>query len=277
MSELPLLLHFRISHYNEKVRWALDFKGIPHRRETLIPGFHIPRVRALTGQNQVPVLELGGEAHLGSNHILRLLEQRYPEPAIYPQNEAELARALALESLFDRHVAPDLRLLVWSIYLREPDACARMATDGFSDPVRLAWRFFQPVMAPLFRQNLGIRERAVERARRTLDDALSRLEAEIGPTGYLVGDTFSVADLAVAAVMTAVVRPPEFPYPLPEPWPAELVELRESIADRPGVRWVLDIYRRNRGTSAEVSAPSPEGAGFTVPSGPVAPAPHLHR
>jgi hypothetical protein len=46
MSELPLLLHFRISHYNEKVRWALDLK--------------------------------------------------------------------------DRHVAPDLRLLVWNIYLPPP-------------------------------------------------------------------------------------------------------------------------------------------------------------
>jgi glutathione S-transferase len=108
--------------------------------------------------------------------------------------------------------------------------------------------------------------RGVARARRTLDDALARLEAEIGPSGYLVGDHFTVADLAVAAVMTAIVRPPEFPYPLPDPWPAELLELRESVADHPAVRWVLDVYRRNRGTSAEVAFAAPDGAALTLPS-----------
>lgn len=33
--EPPRLLHFRISHFNEKVRWGLDFKGIAHVREAL--------------------------------------------------------------------------------------------------------------------------------------------------------------------------------------------------------------------------------------------------
>jgi glutathione S-transferase len=278
MTELPLLLHFRISHYNEKVRWALDLKRVPHRRETLIPGFHVPRVRALTGQNQVPVLVLGDEAHFGSNRILRLLEQRYPEPALYPRDPVELERALALESLFDRHVAPDLRLLVWDIYLRQPDACARMATDGFGPTVRLLWRSLQPLMAPLFRRNLGIDRRGVVRARRTLDDALARLESEIRPSGYLVGESFSVADLAVAAVMTPVVRPPEFAYPLPVPWPAELAELAESIAERPAVRWVRDVYQRNRGRSAEVVAGAPDAPSFTLRSGAVAsPHPRPHR
>jgi glutathione S-transferase len=70
--------------------------------------------------------------------------------------------------------------------------------------------------------------------------------------GYLVGERFGVADLSVAAVMTALLRPPEFPYPLPDPWPPLLVELRESIADRTGSRWVADIYRRHRGRSAEI-------------------------
>jgi glutathione S-transferase len=270
MTELPLLLHFRISNYNEKVRWALDLKRVPHRRETLIPGLHMPRVRALTGQNQVPVLEAGGEAHVGSSRILRLLEERYPEPALYPRDPAELGRALALESLFDRLVAPDLRLLVWDIYLRQPDACARMATDGFGPTVRLLWRSLLPLTTPLFRKNLGIDRRGVVRARRTLDDALCRLEAEIRPSGYLVGESFSVADLAVAALMSPVVRPPELPYPLPEPWPAELTELCESIAERPAVRWVLDVYRRNRGGSAEVVAGAPAASSFTLLSGPVA-------
>jgi glutathione S-transferase len=30
---LPLLWHIPLSHFNEKVRWALDFKNIPHQRQ----------------------------------------------------------------------------------------------------------------------------------------------------------------------------------------------------------------------------------------------------
>lgn len=91
-------------------------------------------------------------------------------------------------------------------------------------------------------------------ARERLAGYFDRLESEIGPSGYLTGDRFGVADLAAAAVMTAIVRPPEFPYPLPEPWPPALVELRASVAARAGFAWTLDVYRRHRGVSAEVPA-----------------------
>jgi len=81
-----------------------------------------------------------------------------------------------------------------------------------------------------------------------------RLEHEIGPSGYLVGDDFTVADLSAAAVMTAIIRPPEFPYPLPEPWPDELLEIRESVSNQPAFHWVLNIYARHRSPSQEVDA-----------------------
>ena len=36
----PVLWQIAISHYSEKVRWALDWKGIPHVRHSLVPLFH---------------------------------------------------------------------------------------------------------------------------------------------------------------------------------------------------------------------------------------------
>jgi glutathione S-transferase len=89
-------------------------------------------------------------------------------------------------------------------------------------------------------------------ARERLRAYFDRLASAILPSGYLVGDRFGVADLAAAAVMTAIIRPPEFPYPLPEPWPQELVDVRASVADHPACRWVLDIYARHRGASSEI-------------------------
>ena len=45
----PVLWQFKYSHYNEKARWALDFKRIPHRRRSLLPGLHIPPILWMTG------------------------------------------------------------------------------------------------------------------------------------------------------------------------------------------------------------------------------------
>jgi glutathione S-transferase len=253
-SSPPRLFHFRVSHYNEKVRWALDHKKWPHHRTAMVPGFHVPVVRWKTGQQQLPTLEIDGRILFGSSQIIAELERLRPDPPLYPADPALVERALGIEKFFDDEVAPDLRRIFWSTYLEHPADCTRMATDGFGPFIRATWRVSYPIMRPLLRQNMGISKAKLENARGRMLGYFDRLESEIGPSGYLAGDRFGIADLAAAAVMTAIIRPPEFPYPIPEPWPAELVELRASVADRPGCKWVLDIYARHRGASFEIGA-----------------------
>lgn len=252
------LVHFRVSHYNEKVRWALDHKGCPHTREALLPGFHLLRARRLTGQNKLPILVIEGAPMYESSRILAELERRHPDPPLYPRDPAARARAVGIEAHFDEHVAPDLRRLFWSTYLDRPRDCATLAAAGFSGAARNAFRAAFPVFRPIFRRNMGADAARVGAARERLVSHFERLESEIGPSGYLVGDRFGIADLAAASVMTAIIRPPQFPYPLPEPWPPELVALRASVSERPGFRWVLDMYARHRGTSSEVAASAPQ-------------------
>jgi glutathione S-transferase len=61
------LLQFRHSPYNEKIRWALDLKRVPHRRRSLLPGPHMGVVKKLTGRTQTPVLVMAdGTAINGS-------------------------------------------------------------------------------------------------------------------------------------------------------------------------------------------------------------------
>jgi glutathione S-transferase len=250
----PRLWHFRVSHFNEKVRWALDHKRWPHTRTALVPGWHLPVARWVSGQSLLPVLRIDGRVLAGSNHILRELEHLRPESPLFPSDPAALERALAIQAYFDDEVAPDLRRLFWATYVDDAAACARMATDGFSTATRRAWQALFPLMRPLFRRNMQMVPAELAATRRRMTAHFDRLATEIGPHGYLVGDRFGVADLAAAAVMTAIIRPPEFPYPLPEPWPPALVELRESVAGHAAFRWVLDIYARHRGTSSEVVA-----------------------
>jgi glutathione S-transferase len=254
MSSAPRLVHFRVSHYNEKVRWALDHKRWPHLREALVPGWHTLRARRLSGQTALPILEIDGRALFDSTTIIAELERLRPEPPLYPADAAARARALAIEDYFDEEVAPELRRLFWACYLDRAAASARMSTDGRSAFARVVWQASFPVMRPLFRRQLGTDPERVANARARLPGFFDRLESEIQPSGYLVGDAFSIADLTAAAVMTAIIRPPRFSYPLPEPWPPELVDLRESVSQRAGFRWVLDVYERHRGSSSEIAS-----------------------
>jgi glutathione S-transferase len=241
------LWHFPVSLYSEKVRWALDHKRWPHVRTALVPGFHIPVARWVSGQSQLPILKVDGRVIAGSASILEEIERLAPERPLFPTEPEARARALGIQAFFDTVVAPEFRRLFWSTYLDRPAECARIAADGSSDVIRVGWEFLLPVMRPLLRSNMGLDEEQVGAARSRMHSHFDRLASEIGPSGYLVGDYFGVADLAAAATMTAIVRPPEYPYPLPEPWSPGLVSLRESVADHPAFQWVLDIYSRHRG------------------------------
>jgi glutathione S-transferase len=71
-----------------------------------------------------------------------------------------------------------------------------------------------------------------------------------------VGDSFSVADLTAAAILSVLVRPPEFPYHQVDPArdPEDLKRWRDTLTERPAFKYVLEMYARHRGTSAEVAA-----------------------
>jgi glutathione S-transferase len=83
---------------------------------------------------------------------------------------------------------------------------------------------------------------------------VNRVEAELQPSGYLVGDRFSVADLTAAALLAPLVGPPGFPVAAPVLGPAG--EFRDALAARVAFRVVGEMYRRHRGRSAEVRTPA---------------------
>jgi glutathione S-transferase len=250
---LPVLWHFTVSHFNEKVRWALDFKRVPHVRRALLPGFHFRKIWKMTGQTAVPVLVLDGRPIHDSTRIIAALERAYPAPPLYPHNERERRRALELEDFFDKELGPSVRvMLVHAQFVQNPDLTAALFTVGMGRGSRRTLRILSPVVRPLYRFRYKIDAASAEVAREKTMAALDRIERELQPSGYLVGDGFSVADLTAAALLYPFVQPPEFPYPWPRPLPAWLGEYRASLAGRAAFQWLEEMYRRHRGTSAEV-------------------------
>src|SRR3954452_9210651 len=90
----PVLWHLKVSHYNEKARWALDYKRIPHLRRAAIPGRHAKIARELWGGETLPVLDLGDDVVGDSTRIIEVLERRWPERPLYPDKPERLMHAL---------------------------------------------------------------------------------------------------------------------------------------------------------------------------------------
>ncbi len=249
----PVLWHFPISHYNEKARWALDWKRIPHVRKVLGPDY-LPRAWWATGRGTLPILWLDGKAIGDSTRIIEALERRSPVPPLYPRDEAARRRALALEDFFDEELGHALRAaIVGPALADDPDGAIAVLTLGMPPRAGRMMRAIFPAFRAFYRYRHHITPETVAAGRGKMRAALDRIEAERQPSGYLVGDAFSVADLTAAALFAPLVVPPELQYRLPEPLPSVLVEHQRALADHPAYRWVADMYRRHRGVSAEVS------------------------
>jgi len=241
------LLQFPYSHFNEKVRWALDWKGVPHRRTDYLPGPHAPQIEKLTGQTQVPVVRFGEELVHGSARIIDELERRYPEPPLYPEAQALRDKALEIQAWFDEEIGPRVRRALFSVMIEEPGYLCGMFSITRSLPVRAGYRaMFQLVRAKMARE-MGLTDpQAVEESYAATERALDFVAKEAGAEGFLVGDRFSVADLTAAALLAPACNPPDSIMTQPEPAPEAIVDWRARWADHPGTAWVHARYRDQR-------------------------------
>jgi glutathione S-transferase len=251
---VPVLWQLEISHYVEKVRWALDYKRIPHIRRSLPPGLHAVEAQRLTGDTStVPVLTINGRSIGDSTRIIAALEERWPQPPLYPADAAQRRRALELEDFFDEALGPHIRRAFYHELLPHPQLLVPLFTHGDPRAAQTLLEHF-PTLRAGIQQRFAISVEAAKDSRAKMIAAMDRLERVISPSGYLVGDSFTVADLTAAALLYPVAHPPEFPYQmvavddLPDAWR----EFLDSLAQRPGGRWAAEIYRQHRGHSAEL-------------------------
>jgi glutathione S-transferase len=254
-SKAPILHHLDVSHYSEKARWALDYKQVPHLRRAVTPGLQELTARRLRAGRTVPILQVSGRAIGDSTRIIEAIERRWPDPPLYPSAPEERRRALELEEYFDESCGPAIRRVLFNDNLAEPKKFVEMFC-GPDHPRLGLLKTLSPVLAPVVKRRYQIEPDQVARSREAVRVALHKVEAETDRSGYLVGDSFTVADLTAASILALVVVPPEFPYTKlhPSERAMEFREFRVSLKDRRGFKWVEDMYARHRGTSAEVAA-----------------------
>jgi glutathione S-transferase len=255
------LYQFAASHYNEKARWTLDLKGVPHERVTLMPGPHAPTIKRLTGQTETPVLVDGDQVVAGSSQIIEHLEKRYPTPALYPPEPAERERAFDIQRRFDSEIGPAVRLAKFFEVLDGGYMIDTFCREQGS-AARLLYRAAFPIVHRVMKSSMKINAANAAKARQKVSEALDLVASKAGPNGYLVGADFSLADLACAALLMPAVLVTEWGGP-PEGESEKNRRWYAAWADHPGAQWVREMYRRHR---RKVSGAGGQVAGLSTAS-----------
>jgi glutathione S-transferase len=193
---------------------------------------------------------MDGHTFADSTAIIAALEERVPDPPLYPADPRERESALALEDFFDRSLGPAIRRLVWHELRSDPERLGAIAAQAAPALSGRAVVPYARVLATGTGLRYGARsEPAARRAKSRVLAVLDRLEAELGDREYLVGGRFSVADLTAASLLYPLVLPEQAPKPVQE-MPERYERLRASLASRRGYRWVREIYATHRGSGA---------------------------
>jgi glutathione S-transferase len=212
------------SHYVEKVRWALDYKGVGWSAVEVDP-FTKHQMRHLKCQT---ALDSGHKAYTvpaiyddatglvvgDSSRIVDYLEQTYPAPALYPQDMTERNEVARWMLWLDSTLGLASRRLAYTqIALEQPGLLAelflpRMVVSGGAGKfkARLSGAIIAGVLTRRFRFLHNRTDRVFEELEQCLLIAAGRLSSR----RYLVGDRFTAADLTLATLLRPAVLVPFF-------------------------------------------------------------------
>ena len=102
-----------LSPYVRKVLVCLDLKGIPYEIDPIVPFMGDERFSKLSPLRRIPVLLDDRVTLADSSVICEYLEDRHPEPALYPRDAMSRARARWLEEFADTRMG---EVFIWRLF-----------------------------------------------------------------------------------------------------------------------------------------------------------------
>ena len=238
------LIQFPISHYCEKVRWTLNYKKLDFEIVNLLPGPHFIQTRKYSKRSSVPILIHDGKPIQGSGNIITYLDETFPDRSLTPTDPKEKAEALEWETFADAEVGVHVRRCLYEHLLDTPDIVIPMfATDGPWYATALMKATF-PVLRKKMKLMMNINPEKAKYSRERLNTSVDRLQARYKTNEYLVGDSFTRADLTAAALMAPFYMPEGYGLNWPKDLPEPSQELLAEFSNRIG--WVGKSYSKYR-------------------------------
>lgn len=204
-----------LSPFVRKVRVVLIEKGVPYELDQVNPFSPPPGFLEISPLKRIPVLrdtEISEPNTLPDSSVIAdYIEHKYPNPPLYPRDAFARARTLWFEEYADTALAQAVGLglfferIIKKIIGRQPDETL-----------------------------------VAETLKEKLPKLFDYLEREIGSKSFLVGDAFSIADIAVATHFVSFAHAGEALDA--ERWP-QLARYTAALLARPSFKTVVDEER----------------------------------
>jgi len=239
-----VLYQFPISHYCEKVRWTLDHKGVDYKVKNLLPGLHVKTTTKLVKRSSVPVLEHSGKAIQNSSVILDYLEQQFPQNSLIPSDPKLLAEVREWEAYCDVELGLHVRCYCYHILLDHPYLVIPFFTKGNAWWSPYFFKAFFSKLEPKMRRWMKINEETAQEAEIRIEAALDKINERLKGREFLVGDSFSRADLTAAALLGPLIMPMGYGLDWPTDVPTRLQEMMHKNADK--LQFARKLYENYR-------------------------------
>lgn len=175
MSQRYTIIGNYISPYVRKVLVSLEWKGLDYEIDPITPFIGNDDFSRLSPLRRIPVL-IDGELVLNDSSVIcQYLEDKHPQPALYPADIAQRAKARWLEEYADTYLAD---MLIWRLFYQ-----LAIRKHIFQEPID---------------------EAVVQRAREVeIPAALNYLETQLPANGFIFGEP-SIADISIACYFRTV-------------------------------------------------------------------------
>lgn len=242
------LVTIPISHYCERARWSLDYVGLRYREEQHLQGFHARHARAAGDKTTLPVLFTNSGALTDSADIVRYADTHSVNgQRLYDDRTRDAA--MSLERYFADPFGVASRRLIYGATFRWGRGALKYNAANAPRWERWAMHAMYPAIKAFLARYLNVTPDGEEEARgivdRVLDDVAERLS---DGRPYLMGDSFSAADLTFASMSAALICPPQYGVELPQPedFPDEAARTIQGYRSHPAGAFALQMFARHR-------------------------------
>jgi glutathione S-transferase len=252
------------SHFVEKVRWALDYKGVKWSALDVDPFTkrqmqHLQCKTTLDSGSRlytVPTIhdEATGAVVGESSAILGYLEKTYPSPSLYPEDETERSEVSRWMLWLDSTLGLAARRLAYTqLALEHPGYLGELFVPHIvkaGGARTLKGKLAGTIIAGVLSRRFRFRHNHADKVFEQLEPCLLFAAERISTQPYLVGRRFTAADITLAALLRPITLVPYFrDHPRLQQlfdWRAKQLEAhrRESQV---GYEKALDEVRQRRG------------------------------
>ncbi len=187
---------------------ALQAKKISYRVIEVTPGLGQINVFRLSGQKQLPIIVDNGTVIAHSSEIVQYLEKKCPAPKLFPSNPREAAEANLIEQWADTTFAKAARKALLKSAAIDPELREALLPDELPQNIKqlvgkVPCGFINNITNLI---NLGDEE--------FLLNSLENITGMLENKEWIVGDSMSIADLAIASQLSLIKFPSSAGYSL---------------------------------------------------------------